>query len=201
MKKILMRLRATSAGDGASHFAMTLICAAFLVGALAGGIAAAYGGAAGGVSADIVPKIDRAGFADAFVTMFRYPALAILCGFAVFGVVAEPLLAGVRGFFLAFAATALMRLYGVAGLLLALSASAVQVLAGIPCFLFLASQGFVGSAAVLSSAGGRSKGAKVFTSAYFFRMAAALVFLLLAALAEMYITPWLAGMAAGLVGG
>lgn len=196
MKKLFVRLRASQDGSMAG-FARTLILAAFVVGALVGALAAAYGGDADEFARLDVPSVGRPTFAEAAVTMFRYPMLAALCGFAVFGVIAEPLVIGVRGVLLAFTFTALGRIYGAAGLVFAAAASAVQILVALPAAMRLASQGFCGSAMLVAALRGRAKAS--YTSVYLLRMALIFAFLILGTLAEIYITPWLAMLAARLI--
>ncbi len=198
LKKLLMRLRA--AGDGAAARGAVPVCVCFVIGALLGGLCAAYGGEPEELaSAAMVPQLGRITALDAAVTMFRYPVLALLCGLAVFGVIAEPLLAGARGFFLCFAATALMRLYGGAGLLLAAARGTVECLISIPCFLYLAAGGFVSSASIIASIGGRAKPGTLFSKLYLIRTALILALIGLGTLAELYITPILVSAAAGLI--
>lgn len=195
LKKILLRLRAASDGEGLGAAGL-LVSAAFIIGALAGGIVAAYGGL---LPADVVPQLGRVGAADAVWNVFCYPVLALLCGFTLIGFLLEPLLAAVRGFLLAFAATALCRLYGFAGLLLALASGAVELAVVIPCFLLIAARGLSISSAITGAVSGRYKGVRIFDSLFFVRMAGILLLLAAAVFAEIYLTPWLAGLASRLI--
>lgn len=191
-----MRLRASR--DASERIARTVILISFAVGLLVGALFAAYGGDADELERLAVPSVGRPTFGGAAVSMMRYPLLAALCGFAVFGVIAEPVIVGARGFLLAFSFTALGRIHGAVGFIFAAAVSAVQILVALPCTLKLAEQGFCGSARLAASLGGRAKGA--YTSVYFLRMAVIFLLLLLGTLAETYITPWLAMLAAKLIG-
>ncbi len=195
MKKILLRLRAASDRGGLGAAGL-VVSAAFIIGALAGGIVAAYGGL---LPSDVVPQLGRVGTADAVWDVFCYPTLALLCGFTLIGFLLEPLLAAVRGFLLAFAATALVRLYGLAGLLLALATGAVGLVVVVPCFLFIAARGLSMSVAIAGAVAGKYKGARIFGSVFLVRMAGILLLLTAAVLAEVYLTPWLAGLASRLI--
>ena len=146
MKKILLRLRAASDRGGLGAAGL-VVSAAFIIGALAGGIVAAYGGL---LPSDVVPQLGRVGTADAVWDVFCYPTLALLCGFTLIG------------FLLAFAATALVRLYGLAGLLLALATGAVGLVVVVPCFLFIAARGLSMSVAIAGAVAGKYKGARIF---------------------------------------
>lgn len=194
MKKLFARLLALQ--GGVTRGAMKIMLASFLIGAVVGGIFAAYGGEAEELAAkSLLPEAGRLTAFDSALTMFRYPIVALLCGFAVFGVIAEPLICAARGFFLCFAATALMRLYGAAGLGIAAAASAVECVISIPCLIYLAAGGFSTSSLIAACLGGRAKPGAMLTKGYVVRVLLIAAILTLGAVAETYLTPILTSFA------
>lgn len=199
MKKLFTRL--LSSQGGVTRRAMMIMLASFILGAIVGGIFAAYGGEAEELaSKSLLPEVGRVTAFDAALTMFRYPLIALLCGFAVFGVVAEPLICAARGFFLCFAATALMRLYGAAGLMLAAAVSAVECVVSIPCLVYIAAGGFSTSSLMAACLAGRTKPGAMLTRGYIVRLLLIAAILALGAVAETYLTPIFTSAAAGSIG-
>ena len=94
---------------------------------------------------------------SAAVLYFRYPAAALLLGFASIGVVLLPLLSGVFGFFLSFSVCCFTAAFGSDGVLLALAVFGLRCAVTLPCYFFLAASAWERSAALASLSLGRGR--------------------------------------------
>ena len=79
------------------------------------------------------------------VVYFRYPLLAIACGFVAGGLVLIPLLCLVQGAVLSFSVCCFASALGHSGVLLAMAAFGVRCLIMLPCMLCLAAQSMLRS--------------------------------------------------------
>ena len=85
--------------------------------------------------------------------LIRWPAIVLLLGFTPVGVVGIPLVMGVRGFLLCYAATTFARLFHLPGMAAALAAFGVTVLLAIPVLFVVAADSFCQSLGRLPGAG------------------------------------------------
>ena len=74
--------------------------------------------------------------------LVRWPAIVLLLGLTPFGVVGIPLVMGVRGFLLCYAATTFARLFHLPGMAAALAAFGVTVLIAVPVLFVVAADSF-----------------------------------------------------------
>lgn len=81
-------------------------------------------------------------FFSVLADTFKYPLAVFALGFSMLGIIGIPIIAGVKGYILAFSVSVMVRLYGGDGVLLALSLFAVGTLISIPCFLIMCAQAF-----------------------------------------------------------
>ncbi len=193
LKKLLMRLRARPI-DPAYPAARRMMLAALALGALLGVLAARY---LLDPTALELPSVAAPTAIEA-LAIAKWPLAAALCAFAVFGAAAEPLIVCARGFLLAFAIASLSRAFGVAGFAFAMAASAAKLVLELPTLLRFAAMGFSASRALVSALGGRGKA--VYSADFFLRFASGLLPLGAGVLVEMWLTPWLARLALGLIG-
>ncbi len=132
------------------------------------------------------------GLQSVLLTVLSHNIILIILGFAVFGFVLIPPLAGVRGFLLSFSAAALIRALGKGGVLTALARFGPSALISLPCFFILCFQSFNASCELTGKTlSGRSPGL-IYDRNYFLRCAICIAALVLSAFIETYITPFLA---------
>ena len=74
--------------------------------------------------------------------LLRWPLITFLLGSSALGVAGIPLLLGIRGFLLSFAAATFARLFGLPGMAVSLTALGVSVLVGVPVLFVVAADAF-----------------------------------------------------------
>lgn len=140
----------------------------------------------------------RQNMLSAILDAFKYNLMAIALGFSVAGVFLVPVLSAVRGFFLCFSVAMVVRVLGDNGVALALAIFGVGTLITIPCFFILSVDAFYASAYIFRLATQRTQklDAAPFNSRYFIRCGICLLVLMLSALIDVYMTPYLISLAA-----
>ena len=125
------------------------------------------------------------------VLYVRYPALAVLLGFASIGIVMIPLLAMVFGFFVSFSVSCFAAVFGTGGIWLALAAFGLRCAMTFPCFLVLssASWGNAAGLAALSFGRGRRVSPVVYGRVWWIRTAVCLAVLLLGVCVDLVLVP------------
>lgn len=129
-------------------------------------------------------------FFSVLIDTIKYPIAVFAFGFSMLGVIGIPVLAGARGYVLAFSVSLMVRLYGGDGVLLALSLFAVNTLITIPCFLILSAQAFRESCLLTYSVvkQGNRAGANLYRAKYFVCCLVCFGILIAAALFDTYLT-------------
>ena len=74
--------------------------------------------------------------------LLRWPLITFLLGSSALGVAGIPLLLGIRGFLLSFAAATFARLFGLPGMAVSLTALGVSILVGVPVLFVVAADAF-----------------------------------------------------------
>lgn len=74
--------------------------------------------------------------------LVRWPLAAFLLGSTAFGIVGVPILLGIRGFLLSFAAATFVRLFGLPGMAVSLAAFGVTALVAVPVLFAVAADAF-----------------------------------------------------------
>jgi stage II sporulation protein M len=198
MKRILMKVWDVKA-DTAAVPSLVFLCVCFVIGGVAGTVAAANGGDSTQLAASASEYTSLADFSLGlvFLKILQYPVAVILSGLCVFGAVLIPFIVIVRGFFLLFAVTTFVRLFGAGGLLYSLTLFGIQCLFVLPCIILLGAQGLISTGLLFSMAAGRGRkiSGPILTSGYFLRILICLVVLLAGSLAETYITPYFVSLA------
>ena len=119
----------------------------------------------------------------------RYFLFVALFSVSVIGIVAIPMLMGVRGFLFAFSFGVCYRIFGMSGLCLALTLFGIPALFWYPGFLLFGMQGICGSMAMTRQGKGESS-LSAFLGALFTKgIAGGLAFLLIAVMLEYGIVP------------
>ena len=180
------------------------ICAAFFfLGALFGAISANYipadeGAILRGYFYAAQNKIfESGGLLNSLVNVFLFHSIAVLLGFSALGFIFLPLLSFIRGFFLSFAAAAIIAAFGKSGISVSLAYLGLPSLVTIPCFFILTQQAFAASFALTGRLLRRSTASHIYKKEYFNRCALCAAALLIAALIDAYLSPLLASLAAG----
>lgn len=132
--------------------------------------------------------------------ILRWPLLAFFLGFTALGLIGLPIVAGLRGFFLAFSVSALSLAYGRSGLGLAFLLLGLPGLVTVPAFFLLCTQSFSASWALAGRSSGQSWRELPYDRDYFFRMGFCGILLCVGVLLERYLVPLLlAGLATALI--
>lgn len=187
--------------DASDSFGFTVCAALFCIGALAGAIASNYISSDNGVLLKGLFQVEGSAvfasrdFLAAFFGVISYHLLAVFLGFAVFGFVLLPLLAGVRGFMLSFVAAALIRTLGKGGFYIAFLRFGIPALISVPCFFILSVQAFNASAQLTGKFLYKRASRIIYGTQYFRCCAFCAAALIIAAILEAYIAPLLAAMA------
>ena len=142
------RNRAELSWDGLTRLAVLAVC--FGLGALGGFLFSALNGDSPELLDYLRLYFRSAGEGDGLDPslvavvwdLLRWPLAAFLLGMVPVGAVGVPLLMGVRGFLLAFAATTFARLFHLPGLAAALAAFGVTVLLAVPVLFVVAEDAF-----------------------------------------------------------
>ncbi len=140
----------------------------------------------------------KPGLITAITDNLKYHLFAIFLGFSVLGVFCIPILSAVRGFFLSFSISAIIRLLGSKGIILALSIFGVNTLLTIPCFFVLSVSAFSASLYILRLVFSKNVKSSVspFNSRFFINCGICLIVLMMSALIDTYLTPYLISYAA-----
>jgi stage II sporulation protein M len=138
------------------------------------------------------------GLMTAIVDCYKYHLFAVFLGFSILGVFCIPVLSAVRGFFLSFSISVIIRLLGSKGILLALSIFGINTLLTIPCFFILSVSAFSASLYILRLVFSKNVKSTVspFDSRFFLNCGICLVVLMISALIDTYLTPYLISYAA-----
>lgn len=139
--------RAASSWDGATRLVVLAVC--FSLGALGGFLFSALGVGSGELTDYLRGYFQSAGQGGAEPSLaanvwdlIRWPLAAFLLGLVPLGVVGVPLLMGVRGFLLAFAAATFARLFHLPGVAAALTAFGMTLLIAVPVLFVVAADAF-----------------------------------------------------------
>jgi stage II sporulation protein M len=129
---------------------------------------------------------------------FKYQLIALFLGFSVIGVFLLPILSAVRGFFLSFSVAAIIRLLGSKGILLTLALFGVNTLITVPCFFIISVSAFSASLYLLRLVFSKNLKNTVspFSSRFFINCGICLIMLIISALIDTYLSPYLIGYAA-----
>ncbi len=140
---------------------------------------------------------DSGGLLDSLAKAFLFHTIAVLLGFSAIGFIFLPLLSLVRGFFLTFAAAAIIAALGKSGFAVAIALLGLPSLIMLPCFFILCLQAFAASYSLAGRLLRRSTASSNYRKEYFNRCAVCSVALIIAALIDAYLSPLLASLAAG----
>lgn len=121
----------------------------------------------------------------------RWPLAAFVLGFSALGLLALPLLSGLRGFLLSFAVGTFAQALGRRGLGIAVLLLGGSSLISVPIFLLVATQSFSASKALASHKTGQGRKELPYDRAYIFRCCLSFFVLLLSLLGEWYFVPML----------
>lgn len=147
-RKMENRFRSAPAWDGLTRLAFLSIC--FVVGALGGFF---FSGLTGENTAllDYLNRyfqmVSQGNGVDpplwsSIWDLVRWPLAAFLLGSTAFGIVGVPILLGIRGFLLSFAAATFVRLFGLPGMAVSLAAFGVTALVAVPVLFAVSADAF-----------------------------------------------------------
>lgn len=147
-RKMGNRFRSAPAWDGLTRLAFLSIC--FVVGALGGFF---FSGLTGENPAllDYLNRyfqmVSQGNGVDpplwsSIWDLVRWPLAAFLLGSTAFGIVGVPILLGIRGFLLSFAAATFVRLFGLPGMAVSLAAFGVTALVAVPVLFAVSADAF-----------------------------------------------------------
>lgn len=143
-------------------------------------------------------KSARPDFFISVLDTFKYHLTAVFLGLSVLGVIFIPVLSAARGFILSYSVSAIVRLLGGKGAWLALSVFGLRTLITIPCFFILSLYAYSASTYIFRQS--FSKNIKIsaspFNSRTFIACGICFLVLLVSALIDTYLTPYLIGFAA-----
>lgn len=140
------------------------------------------------------PKNKAASLLSVLLVYFRYPLLLMLCGSSTAGLLAVPFFCMTQGFSLAFAVNCFSSAMGADGILLALAAFGIRCIITLPCYFLLA----IGTAeCACRTADQRKNGKKKPVSQLQgnTRKTVLWALLLLGAVMELTLVPWLLQLA------
>lgn len=148
MRKIGGRLRFHLAWDGLTQ--LLVLCTCFAAGIVGGFLFSCWGRddtelleclssyfEAAGRGAGTQPSLWLSVW-----DLIRWPLAAFLLGSTALGVVGVPVLLGIRGFLLSFAAATFVRMFGLSGLAASLTIFGVTALVAVPVLFVIASDAF-----------------------------------------------------------
>lgn len=148
VRKMGRRLRSAPAWDGLTRLAFLAIC--FAVGALGGFFFSGWTGENPALLEYLNRYFQMAGQGNgvdpslwsSVWDLVRWPLAAFLLGSTAFGIVGVPVLLGVRGFLLSFAAATFVRLFGLPGMAVSLAAFGVTALVAVPVLFAVSADAF-----------------------------------------------------------
>lgn len=127
----------------------------------------------------------------------RWPLAAVLLGFSALGLLGVPVLASVRGYFMAFSIASFSRAYGHGGLAVAFFLLGIPGILSIPAFLVLSTQSFSTACALAGRSSGSGRRELPFHHDYFLRCGLCAAAICVSLLLECYLVPALLSGAAG----
>lgn len=142
------RIRPASSWDGLTQLAVLAIC--FAVGTMGG----FFLSVAGGEEPELLDYLGRyfqsasqgngitPALGSTIWDLGRWPAIVFLLGLTSLGVVGIPMVVGMRGFLLSYAATTFARLFHLPGVMAALTAFGVTALVSVPILFIVAADAF-----------------------------------------------------------
>lgn len=177
--------------------ALLVLSGLFLVGGVAGCVAAGLISDPGGALLDYVrgylELLASGGMSVRFLSVLwqtvRFPLAALLLGFTALGVVGLPALFAVRGFLLCYAVSAFYRLLGLAGLVPSFVLFGISALFWLPVLLQLGVQGLLGSYSLLRRATGDGRYPLCYDSGFLVRCGLCAAVLFLCAGLEYLVVP------------
>ncbi len=137
------------------------------------------------------------GLSGSLAKAFLFHTIAVLLGFSAIGFIFLPLLSFVRGFFITFAAAAIIAAFGKSGIAVAFALLGLPSLIALPCFFILSLQAFAASYSLAARLFRRSTASSIYRKDYFVSCAVCSAVLIFSALIEAYLSPLLASLAAG----
>lgn len=131
-------------------------------------------------------------FSNALIQCLAAPLVIWLLGFALFGVIAIPVVVSFKGFMLGYTLAVLLRLFGARGALFALAFFSAEFFIVLPCMMVMAVFALFFSISIfLRMRDGGKESSKMPVKAYFTIAGISLVLLTGAAVAEYFILPGL----------
>ena len=148
VRKMGRRFRSAPAWDGLTRLAFLAVC--FAVGALGGFFFSGWTGENPALLEYLNRYFQMAGQGNgvdpslwsSIWDLVRWPLAAFLLGSTAFGIVGVPVLLGVRGFLLSFAAATFVRLFGLSGMAVSLAAFGVTALVAVPVLFAVSADAF-----------------------------------------------------------
>lgn len=148
MRKMAGRFRPNPAWDGLTQLAVLAVC--FGLGALGGFLFSGWSGDDPELLAYLRRYFQMAGQGggvepslwSSIWDLTRWPLAAFLLGSTALGTAGIPLLLGVRGFLLAFAASTFARLFGLPGMAASLAAFGMTALVAVPVLFVVSADAF-----------------------------------------------------------
>lgn len=142
------RFRSTPAWDGLTQLAFLSIC--FVGGALGGFFFSGWSGDDPALPDYLRQCFEAAGRGNwlepslwsSIWDLIRWPLAAFLLGSTALGAAGIPVLLGVRGFLLSFAAATFVRLFGLSGMAVSLTVFGVSALVTVPVLFVVSSDAF-----------------------------------------------------------
>jgi len=119
----------------------------------------------------------------------RWPLGAFLLGFTALGFFGVPVLASLRGFFLAFSIGSFAQAYGHSGLAAAFLLLGIPALACVPAFLLLSTQSFAAACRLAERASGQGRRELPYRGDYFVRCGVCAALVCVGLLLERYLVP------------
>ncbi|NLO49433.1 MAG: hypothetical protein GX111_14165 [Clostridiales bacterium] len=187
--------------DVSSIKCFVLLSCFFMCGAVIGTAAGGYvSGEAGNMLSGTVSDylgyinekaIDKNAFLTALIDALTFPVLSVFFGTSVFGFLLIPPLMAARGFFLGFAASAMIRAFGADGRLLVFAAYGIGALFTVPCLFILSIQSMQLSGNLFGLTVTGTKGAGMINRRYFILLLICMAVIFLSAILDHYLTPYL----------
>ncbi len=134
--------------------------------------------------------------------MCKYPTLIFLLSFTALGVLCIPCAVFLKGFFVSMSASAVVHAIGVKGIWVALSMFGIQTFISLPCILIISSIAFEFSKVFADVLRRNPHGSAVYPislKSYVILFSACIILLLIAALADMLLTPFLINLSINVI--
>jgi hypothetical protein len=195
--------------NAATNKCFIMLSCFFLIGAMIGTAAGGYvSGETGTMLSGTVEEflgyinkkaIDKNAFPSVLIDAFKFPLVSVFLGTSILGFILLPPLMAARGFYIGFAASALIRAFGPDGRPLVFAAYGIGALITVPCMFILSIQSMQMSGNLFGLTVNGVKGAGIINRRYLINFLICMAFILLSAILDFFLTPYLIRLSASFV--